>query len=86
VDLPGIRAVDISGNSDWRPVERTDGFANSRYHSGWFRVANGPKARMYWAAGKRLVLLPPKSRGNPVLLEVNRPEEFVQELRREWSR
>jgi len=46
---------------------------------------NGQKARMYWASGKRFVLLPPKRQGSAVLLEVNRPDEFVRELRRVWS-
>jgi len=77
--------AEISGNSEWRPTERTNGFSNPHYHSGFFRVANGQKVRMYWAEGRRLVLLPPKGQGNAVLLEVDRSEEFVQELRREWG-
>jgi len=84
VDLGHVRVVDIWA-SDWRPVQRTNGFANAHYHSGWFRLANGQKARMYWASGKRFVLLPPKGQGSAVLLEVNRPDEFVRELRRVWS-
>jgi hypothetical protein len=85
VDLAHVRVVYISGRSEWRPVERTNGFANAHYRSGWFRVANGQKVRMYWSQATRLVLLPPKGQGNAVLLEVDRPEEFVEELRREWS-
>ena len=86
VDVEHIRVVDISRDSEWRPVERTNGFANAHYRSGWFRVANSQKARMYWASGKRLVLLPPKGSGNAVLLEVNRPEEFVRDVQRDWSK
>jgi hypothetical protein len=85
VDTEHIRLVDISRDSEWRPVKRTNGFANAHYHSGWFQVANGQKARMYWASGKQLVLLPPKGQGNAVFFEVNRPEEFIQKLRREWN-
>ncbi len=85
VNVNQIRVVNIGDDSEWRPTERTNGFANAYYRSGWFRVANGQNVRMYWASGKRLVLLPPKGQGNAVLLEVNRPQEFVQELRREWS-
>ncbi len=62
MDVEHIRVVDVSQNSDWRPVDRTNGFANAHYHSGWFRVANGQRVRMYGASGKRLVLLPPKGR------------------------
>jgi hypothetical protein len=86
VDLAGVRVIDIKTDPEWRPVRRTNGFANSHYHSGWFRTANGQKARMYWADNSRLVLLPPKSGGAPpVLLEVGQPERFVEELRQAWA-
>ncbi len=86
VEVNQIRVVDISGDSGWRPTARTNGFANAHYHSGWFRVANGRRVRMYWADGHRLVLLPPKGQGNAVLLEVSGPEQFVAEVRMEWSK
>jgi hypothetical protein len=85
VDVEGIRVVDIGRGSDWRLTERTNGFANSHYRSGWFRAANGQKVRIYQAGGRRLVLLPPKGKGNAVLLEVGQPDQFVDELRRNWS-
>jgi len=85
VEIGQIRIVDIGAGPDWRPVERTDGFANSYYHSGWFRTASGRKVRMYRADSRRLVLLPPKADAAPVLLEVAQPEKFVEDLRREWS-
>ena len=47
--------------------ERTNGFANAHYASGWFRVASGKTVRMYRAGGTRLVLLPPKGDGAAVL-------------------
>lgn len=84
VDAGRVRVVDISADSGWRPVSRVNGFANSHYHSGWFRVANGQKARMYWADGTRLILLPPKGDGVSVLLQVKEPEQFLEELRQEW--
>jgi hypothetical protein len=43
VDVGQIRVVDIRTDSKWRPMERTDGFANSHYHSGWFRGRQRPK-------------------------------------------
>lgn len=85
VDVGHIRVVDITSDTSWRPTMRTNGFANSHYRSGWFRVANGQKVRMYRADGTRLVLLPPKAAGAPVLLEVRNPERFVEDVRREWS-
>ncbi|MGA3028412.1 MAG: PH domain-containing protein [Bryobacteraceae bacterium] len=86
VALEHIRIVDLGTDTDWRPVARTNGFANAHYQSGWFRVANGQKVRMYRAGSSRLVLLPPRGDGAAVLLETGEPEKFVAELRREWSR
>jgi hypothetical protein len=85
VDLEHIRVVDISTDPEWRPTERTNGFANSHYHSGWFRAANGSKVRMYWATARRLVLLPPKDDGVPVLLEIDQPDRFVEDVQQLWS-
>jgi hypothetical protein len=85
VDVGGIRVVDIGQESDWRPALRTNGFANRHYRSGWFRLAGGKTARMYQADGSRLVLLPPKGAGVPVLLEVQDPEKFVRVVQQEWS-
>lgn len=85
VDVEHVRIVDLSTDPDWRPTLRTNGFANTHYSSGWFRVANGHTVRMYRANGNRLVLLPPKSTGPPTLLEVNEPAEFVRRVQREWA-
>jgi hypothetical protein len=60
------------------------GFANSHYQSGWFLARNGTKMRLYRAASRRLVLLPPSGEGNPVLLEVADPDGFVTQLRALW--
>lgn len=86
VDVEHIRIVDAGSDPDWRPTARTNGFANQHYKAGWFRVASGKTVRMYRADSLRLVLLPPKGDGAPVLLETQAPEKFVAEVRREWSR
>ncbi len=87
VDVSGIRVVDISAaDCAWQPRERTNGFSNSHYHSGWYRARNGTKARMYWTNATRLVLLPPKDGGVPILVEVQDPDEFATRLRQEWIR
>ena len=85
VDLTKARIVNIAADPDWRPTARTNGFANAHYHSGWFRVSSGRSVRMYWEHAKQLVLLPAKNGGAPVLIEVNDPEQFLSELRREWG-
>ena len=85
VDVDHIRVVDLAADSEWRPTARTNGFANSHYHSGWFRLANGQKIRVYVANGTRLVLLPPQGDGVPILFEARDPDKFVTDLRQEWS-
>ncbi len=84
VDVRQIRIVDTAADPEWRPTARTNGFANSHYQSGWFRVANGQKVRMYRAGGRRLVLLPPKDSGTAVLYQAAAPENFITEIRAAW--
>ena len=84
VDVEHIRVIDFDVDTEWRPTERTNGFANPHYRSGWFRVASGKTVRMYRAGGTRLVLLPPKGDGAAVLLETREPEKFVAEVRDKW--
>ncbi len=86
VDVNGIRIVDLDQNTPWRPVRRTNGFANSHYQSGWFLAANGAKVRLYRAGGSRAVLLPPTGAGSPVLYQAADPELFVEQIRAQWGR
>jgi hypothetical protein len=84
IDIEHIKVVDIGVDPHWRPTERTQGFGGLRYRAGWFRVAGGEKVRMYRTTRQRLVLLPPNGQNAPVLLEVKRPEAFIQEVRQAW--
>ena len=85
VDLGGVQVVDRSASPEWRPVRRTNGFSNGNYQAGSYRVAGGQTIRLYRAKGQRLVLLPPKGNGVPVLLEAPEPDRFVAELQHEWA-
>lgn len=85
VDVGAIRVVDPAVEPRWRITARTNGFANSHYSAGWFRVAGGEKVRMYRARGTQLVLLPPKGEGTPVLYGSPEPERFITEVRRAWG-
>jgi hypothetical protein len=85
IDVEHIRVVNLAEQPDWRPVARTNGFANTHYRSGWFRAANGRTMRLYQAGGNRLVLLPPNGIGVPVLYQAKDPEEFVQEISGQWA-
>ena len=84
VDIAHVRMVDFAVDTEWRPTAREGGFANSHYHSGWFRLANRQKVRLYRADGTRLVLLPPNGHGPAVLLEAKDPDKFIDDLRAAW--
>jgi len=84
IDAGHARIVDLAQESEWRPTLRTNGFANSHYQSGWFRVANGKTVRLYRAGGNRLVLIPPKGDSAPVLYQAKDPAQLVQGLQR-WA-
>jgi hypothetical protein len=84
IDAGNVRIVELTQDSEWRPVLRTNGFANAHYQSGWFRVANGKTVRLYRAGGKQLVLIPPKGEGTFVLYQAEDPEEFIRDLR-QWA-
>ena len=85
VNVDGIRIVDLNQNTEWRPVVRTNGFANAHYRSGWFALRDGTKVRLYRADSSVVVLLPPATSGStPVLYQVADPEAFVREVRAAW--
>jgi hypothetical protein len=83
VNAADAQVVDLATDAGWRPVARTNGFANSHYRSGWFRVANGQKVRLYQADSKRLVLLPGRADKPAVLLQVADPAQFVTEVKQQ---
>jgi hypothetical protein len=85
VDIDRVRIVDLTHDTDWKPVVRTNGFANSHYRSGWFQLANGQKVRLYRADSDRVVLLPPRGDGAPVLVQATDPEKFMGEIRTAWT-
>ena len=85
VDVDHVRIVDVSWDSDWKPVARTNGFANSNYRAGWFRLGNGTKVRLYRASGTQLVLLPPRGSGSPVLLDAADPNRLVHDIKEAWA-
>jgi len=85
VDVSQIRIVDLTQEPEWRPVARTNGFANSHYQSGWFRVAGQKQVRLYRAGGQRLVLLPPKAGSPAVLYQPEDPDAFLAKIQGAWN-
>ncbi len=85
IELSQIRVIDLGADPYWRPASRSNGFANSHYQSGWFRLANGQKVRLYRTGGQRLVLLPSRDDVSAVLYQAAEPEAFVAQIRDAWS-
>ncbi len=85
VDVSNVRVIDFDKDTDWKPVTRVGGIGAPHYRAGWFKVSSGQKVRLYRADSKRVVLLPPKGDGAPVLLETKDPERFVEEVHHEWG-
>lgn len=73
-------AVDLRTDTDRRLVRRTNGIGLPGYRSGWFRLANGEKALVFVTDQSRVVYIPTRQ-GYPVLLSVERPQEFLYRLR-----
>jgi hypothetical protein len=87
VDAASVRVIDPAQQPEWRTTLRTNGFSNSKYQSGWFRVQGGSTVRLYRAAGEiRLVLLPPRGSAAPVLLGANDPDALALRIRGAWAR
>jgi hypothetical protein len=85
VDVPRIAAIDLDSGLGWRPIARTNGFANRHYRAGWFRTANRREVRLYGSGPKGYLLLPSKNgKGVTVLLQVSNPEALASQLRETW--
>lgn len=86
VDAANVRVVDLRAEPGWKPVLRTNGFANPHYRAGNFRTASGKAVKLFTTGAQRLVLLPPSSEdGTPVLLDTADPDEFAARVRAEWA-
>ncbi|MBL8212126.1 MAG: hypothetical protein JNK87_15525 [Bryobacterales bacterium] len=85
VDVKNVRVVDLAAEPAWKPVTRTGGFGNPYYRAGTFRTANGRTINLFTTGTQRLVLLPPaRESDTPVLLDVEKPDEFAARLREVW--
>ena len=85
IDLERVKVVDVAKDAHWRPDSKISGVGNGQHRFGYWRVAGGERVRLYQTGGERLVLLPPKDKTTPVLVEVKQPESFIQELRQAWG-
>jgi hypothetical protein len=74
------RVVDLDQETSLRPRGKTMGTAMPGYRSGWFKLANGEKALLYLTDMRRAVYVPTRA-GYSLLLSVDRPKEFLEQLR-----
>ena len=81
LDVSGARILDINKNSEYYPKRRTFGTAVPGYASGWFRLRSGEKALVYLTKRREVVYVP-TSDGYSLLLSVEEPKRFVEELQR----
>lgn len=78
------RVVDLTEEPALRPMVRTNGVGLSGYNAGWFRMQNGDRALLFVTERDRTVHLPTRE-GYDVLLSAERPDAFVDALRRASS-
>jgi hypothetical protein len=76
----GARVVNLQQESGLLPKSRRFGTGMPGYSAGWFRLANGEKALVYLTRRERVVYVP-TTNDYSLLLSVDRPDEFVLQLR-----
>jgi len=79
--LDEARVVNLDSGGDLRPRVRTNGIGLPGLGVGWFRLKNGEKALAAVSARDRVVYVP-TDRGYSLLFSLERPEAFLDRLRR----
>jgi hypothetical protein len=75
------RPTDLSAEPSLVPVRRTNGIGLPGYGAGWFRLASGERVLAFLTDRNRVVYVPTTA-GYTLLLSVEDPARFVDELRR----
>lgn len=78
--LDQSRALDLTRDSDYALVRRTNGTALPGYRAGWFKLANGEKALVFVTDMRRVAYIPTRA-GYAVLLSVAEPDQFLRAVR-----
>jgi hypothetical protein len=73
------RIVDL--RRELQPTSRTNGIGMPGYSAGWFRLRGHGRALLFVTDRRRVVYVPTRQ-GYPLLVSVQRPEEFLQSLQR----
>jgi len=74
------RVVSFDSEPSLAPASRRLGTGLPGYLSGWFRLGNGEKALVFVTTRHRVVYLP-TAKGYSVLLSLQQPEAFLDNLR-----
>jgi len=74
------RVVDLRAGPALSPVSRRFGTGLPGYGAGWFRLANGEKALIYFTGGDRVVYVPTRN-DYVVMLSVDHPDKMVNQIR-----
>ncbi|WP_456486705.1 PH domain-containing protein [Candidatus Alkanophaga liquidiphilum] len=74
----GIRTLDLSVKSEYKPRIRTNGIGLPGYKEGWFKLRNGKKALLF-VTSNTVVYVP--TNNFAVMLSVKNPEIFVETLK-----
>lgn len=81
LDIAGAHRVDWGEEAGLRPGWRTVGTGLPGYQAGWFKLKNGSKALLYVTDHHKAIYIP-TSRDYGLLLSPNRPDAFLEALRR----
>jgi hypothetical protein len=75
------RIVDLQRDRDLRPRLRLYGTSLGSYRAGMFRLASGERSLLYVTDDRRVVYIPTR-RDHSVMLSVDRPDQFLDAIRR----
>ena len=78
IDLSSSEIVDFAARTELEPGLRTNGVGLPGYRVGWYRLKNGDRAFVVLTGGRVMYL--PLRRGESLLLSINRPSVFREQL------
>jgi len=75
------RPLDLSRESEYAPVLRTNGIGLPGYSAGWFKLRNGQKALAFVTDRRRVAMIPTRDK-YLLMVSVPDPAAFLEALRR----
>jgi hypothetical protein len=82
--LAEARAIDLTQETEYKPVLRNGGIRLLGYSEGWFLLRNDERALAFLTDRTRVVYLP-TTKGYKVMLSVEDPRAFLDAARRVWG-